>query len=104
MTEYEIEITRPAELDLYDIFTYIAETLKEPQTARRIYASIKKEIATLSTMPERFQIVTEQPYATMGVRRLYVENYVAFYMPNKERGIVSILRVLYNRREWQQIL
>ena len=104
MTEYKIEITLPAERDLFDIFTYITETLKEPQIEERIYTSIKREILTLSTMPERHRIVEEQPYAAMGVRKLLVENYIVFYIVDKKSEIVSILRVLYNRREWQRIL
>lgn len=104
MTEYKIEITLPAERDLFDIFIYITETLKEPQTAKRIYTSIKREILTLSEMPERHRIAEEQPYTAMGVRKLSVENYIVFNTVDKKSGIVTILRVLYNRREWQKIL
>lgn len=104
MTKYGVEITQPAQLDLIGIYTYIANALKEPRTARRVYLSIKQEIMTLSTRPERCQVISEQPYAELGVRKLLVDNYIAFYIADKERRKVSILRILYNRREWQQIL
>ena len=68
MTEYRVEITQPAELDLIGIYTYIADTLKEPRTARRLYMSIKQEIMTLSDMPERCKVISEQPYAEIGIR------------------------------------
>lgn len=104
MIRYKIEIAQPAVRDLQDILDYIANTLKESAIAQRIYTSIKKEILTLSSMPERNRVVDDEPYAAMGVRRLFVENYVIFYVVDQGRRSVHILRVLYNRREWQSIL
>ncbi len=104
MTEYIVEITSPVERDLTDILVYITETLKEPETARRIYAAIKREILTLSALPQRHSVVDEPPYAEMGIRRLFVENYAVFYSIDAQTRTVRVLRVLYNRREWQHIL
>lgn len=104
MTQYKIEITQPAVQDLQDILDYISNTLREPAAAQRIYTSIKAEILSLASMPERNRIVDDEPYAAMGVRRLFAENYVVFYVVDKGRGSVHVLRVLYNRREWQSIL
>ena len=104
MIRYKIEIAQPAVRDLQDILNYIANTLKEPAIAQRIYTSIKEEILTLSSMPERNCVVDDEPYAAMGVRRLFVENYVIFYVVDQGSRSVHVLRVLYNRREWQSIL
>lgn len=104
MAEYHIEIERPAERDLFDIFFYITETLKEPQSARHTYGSIKREILALAAMPERHPIVEDEPYASLGIRKLFVENYIVFYIADEDSYTVHILRVLYNRREWQGIL
>lgn len=104
MTKYTVDITRPAEFDLSGIYSYIVDTLKEPRTAQRVYTSIKQEILALSTMPERHPIIDEMPFAEYGVRRLLIEGYVAFYTVDKVSRKVNVLRVLYNRREWQSIL
>ena len=104
MATYRIEIAQPAMQDLQDILDYIANTLKEPAAAQRIYNSIKTEILTLASMPERNRVVDDEPYAAMGVRRLFAENYVVFYVVDKGCSCVHVLRVLYNRREWQSIL
>ncbi len=55
-------------------------------------------------MPERYAVVAEEPYTTMGVRKVKVENYLIFYIVNEKEKIVSILRVLYYRREWQNLI
>ncbi|NLC43450.1 MAG: type II toxin-antitoxin system RelE/ParE family toxin [Clostridiales bacterium] len=104
MSEYAVVISEPAERDLLGIYTYIADTLKEPQTARRVYVSIKQELLGLSKMPERHKVIDGSPYSELGIRKLFVENYVAFYTTDKKQETVSVLRILYNRREWQSIL
>lgn len=74
MTQYKIEIAQPAVQDLQDILDYISNTLREPAAAQRIYTSIKAEILSLASMPERNRVVDDEPYATRGVRRLFAEN------------------------------
>jgi len=104
LTEYKVIIELPAQRDLQGILRYITDTLKEPVIARRIFTSIKEQILTLSQMPLRHSVVQDQPYSAMGVRKLLVENYVAFYIINEEKCEVHVLRILYIRREWQNIL
>jgi len=104
LTRYKIEIENAAERDMYNILSYITETLKEPASALRLYTSIKEQIVKLSTMPERNSIVDDQPYASIGVRRLFIENYVLFYVIDEPVLTVHIIRVLYNRREWHSLL
>lgn len=104
MTEYKVIIELPAQRDLQGLLRYIMDTLKEPVIARRIYTSIKEQILTLSQIPLRHNVVQEQPYAVMGVRKLLVENYFTFYIIDEEKCEVHVLRILYNRREWQNIL
>ena len=79
MTEYKIVIEETAENDLVGILSYISDTLHEPTIAIKIYGSIKKEILTLNKLPFRFATLNEEPYRSMGVRRIPVENYTAFY-------------------------
>lgn len=104
MTEYKVIIELPAQRDLHGILSYITDTLKEPVIARRIYTSVKEQILTLRQMPLRHSVVQDQPYAVAGVRKLLVENYIVFYIANEEKCGVHVLRILYNRREWQDIL
>ena len=104
MREYKVIIELPAQRDLQGLLRYITDSLKEPVIAKRIYTSIKEQILTLNQMPLRHSVVQEQPYAAMGVRKLLVENYIAFYILDEEKCEVHILRILYNRREWQSIL
>ena len=104
MTEYKIVIEQTAENDLLGILSYISDTLHEPSIAMKIYGLIKKEILNLNRMPFRFEVVNEEPYRSMGVRRIPVENYTVFYIVDENEKTVHIFRILYNRREWQYLL
>ena len=99
---YRVHVTKPAERDLSGIFRYIADTLKEPETAKRLYLDIKGEVLSLCEMPERYAILDEPPYNEAGVRRMPVENYLVFYAIRGDS--VHILRNVYKRREWQALL
>ena len=104
MTEYKIVIEVTAQNDLISILSYISDTLHEPNIAFKIYGSIKQEILTLNKIPFRYAVVNEEPYRSMGVRRIPVENYTAFYVIEESEKTVHIFRILYTRREWQNLL
>jgi len=104
LTEYSVLIGRQAERDILEAVTYIQEILFQPESARRIYKAIKTQINMLSEMPQRFAVIAEEPYRSMGMRKASAENYLIFYLVNEKEKTVSIVRVLHNRREWTNLL
>ncbi len=104
MERYEVLIELSAERDLLGILTYISETLKEPETAFRIYSAIKEQIESLRMMALRCKLVNDELYSSRGVRRLSAENYSIFYIVDREKREVHVFRILCNRREWQSLL
>ena len=104
MKKYDVLLETTAVNDLYDILDYITNNLMQPETAKRIFYSIEDKISTLDQLPARHNVVREEPYAALGVRMLPVENYVAFYIIDEPRREVRVLRILYNRREWKNLL
>ena len=59
---------------------------------------------SLSELPERYAVIDEQPYNEIGVRKMLVENYIVFYVADRQQNTVTVLRILYNRREWHNLL
>jgi len=104
LNEYNVILETTAVLDLCGILDYITDVLKQPEAAKRVFLSIENKIMTLNLMPARHSIVREEPYATLGVHMMQVENYVAFYLIDEINLEVHVLRVLYKRREWQNLL
>ena len=104
LEKYDVRIVHAAEQDLNQIFGYIADVLHEPEAAARLLLSFREAIASLPTLPFRQRPLKEEPYSALGVRRLFVGNYIIFYSAVEDNATVQILRVLYKRREWQALL
>jgi toxin ParE1/3/4 len=102
--KFKVIIELTAVSDLRGILRYLAEILKEPVIAWRIYVTIKKQITTLAKMPLRYQLVSEESFAARGLRKMPADNYLVFYNVDEALREVHVLRVLYNRRECQNLL
>lgn len=50
-------------------------------------------------MPERYAPVDWEPWASMGMRKLPVGNYIAYYLVEPAKHLVSIVRVFYGGRD-----
>ena len=100
METYKVKIYPAAKQDLMDIVDYL-NTLS-PDAALRMYDKITQEIMSLSQMPERCPRPRDLALAAKGYRYLIVEKYLVFYVV--EHDTVQIRRILYGRRNYQQLL
>lgn len=102
--KYEIEITALAQADLKGIAAYISQELQEPETARKLIGRLRKAVFSLEELPKRHAIVSDEYLAAKGVRCILQDQYLIFYVVDEPRQLVQILRVLYARRDWKQLL
>lgn len=55
-------------------------------------------------MPERYSAVEWEPWASMGMRKVPVDNYIFFYLVDTVKLTVTVIRVLYNGRDIEGII
>ena len=96
---YEVEVSEQADRDLRGIFEYIAFELQSPKNAGGQLDRLEKQILSLDTMPERYRKYEKEPWKTRGLRILPVDNYVILYIPDSNKKVVTILRVMYAGRD-----
>lgn len=96
---YEIQLTPEAQNDLRSIFEYIAYDLQSVQNAVGQLDRLEKGIASLHQMPERFRAYDKEPWRSRNLRIMPVDNYLIFYIPDHDKGTVTILRVMYGGRD-----
>ncbi len=96
---YEVEVSQQADSDLRGIFEYIAFELQSPKNAYGQLDRLEKQILSLNTMPERYRRYEKEPWKSLGLRVLPVDNYVVLYIPDCDKKVVTILRVMYARRD-----
>ncbi len=104
MNKFEIKITESAEKDLFEIGNYIAKELLELEIARKNVYEIGQAILSLEEMPLRNKLVDDERLALQGVRKILINNYIVFYIVTEEDKIVTIIRILYGKRNWVNLI
>ena len=102
--EYAVIIAEPAKEDLIEIDDYISIELNAPVAVRNILLLMHKSFALLAFSPYSRPKVRDDRLAAQGYRWLAVKNYLVFYTIDEKSKVVAVERILYNRRNWAQIL
>ena len=96
---YSVVYSPEALNDLKDIYAYIAQELLAPDTALNQVNRIRKEIRSLDFMPSRYALVDWEPWKSMGMRKVPVDNFVVFYTVDSNSMTVVIIRIVYGGRD-----
>ena len=98
MKKYTVRITKQARDHLRGIKAYIANELLAPDAAQNTIAALKKEIKSLSEMPERIMLTDEEPWHSEGIRRMRVKNYYVYFWIDRDKSKVQVTSVIYIAR------
>lgn len=96
---YEVVITKQAEADLRGVYEYIAFELLSPDNAVGQLDRLAENIIGLEEFPEKFRQYEKEPWHSRGLRVMPVDNYMVFYIPDKDKASVTIIRVMYAGRD-----
>lgn len=99
MEIYQINYTDEALQDLRDIYQYLSEELKIPETAATQVKRIRNNVRSLNTFPDRCKSVDWEPWSKLGMRQLLVDNFIVFYFVENESKSVQIVRIFYGKRD-----
>ena len=95
---YSVVYSPKAKEDLKEIYSYIAFTLMVPSTAEGQVDRIRKTIRSLDSMPLRNPAVDWEPWKSMGMYKIVVNNFVVFYTVDESVSTVTIIRIVYGGR------
>ena len=96
---YEVITSDQADADLRGIYEYIAFELLSLDNAAGQLERLEEHIIGLEEFPEKFRTYEKEPWRSRGLRVMSVDNYLVFYIPNKDTGIVTVIRVVYAGRD-----
>ena len=102
MKKYNIEYSLDAKQDLIEIKQYIKYNLQEPEIAQKLILKIRKEISTLKNNPEIYTIIDDDIIKKLEIRKLIIDNYNVFYRIKNNN--IQIVRIMYGRRNWINLL
>ena len=104
LQSYKILLTRHAKNDIAEIGDYIAYTLLEPELAYKFIHGLQKSITSLQLLPSRHSLIPKNLMINRKIHCLPYQNYYVFYDIVEKTKTVVVLRIGYNRRNWNEIL
>ena len=104
MSKWKIILTPEFKQEIREIHSYIANTLLVPETAAEQVDRIINAVESLADMPLRHTLYEKEPWHSRGLRRLPVDNFLVFYLPNQVTKEVVIFHAFYGGRNADDIL
>jgi plasmid stabilization system protein ParE len=101
---YPSYFTELAESDVTSSIEYISYTLNAPEAAKNLYYEIYRKRDLIEENPFLFPLVRDPYLSKKGIRWTGVKNYMMFYKVNESEKKIIIIRFLYGRSDWSNIL
>jgi plasmid stabilization system protein ParE len=101
---YSLNITDIAEEDILSTVRYIANVLKNSIAANNLLDEIEKYEKILEDTPGIYPFVYDEYLSGRGLKYVPIKKHLLFYTIDEKNKIVNIIRFLYGRRDWKNIL
>ena len=96
--------TDTAKEDLDNTLSYISKELCNPIAANNLFVKIEEVINRICDFPESCPIVENDYVVVKDIRKAVIDNYIMYYIFEEDRHIISILRIVYGRRNLDEII
>lgn len=100
--KYQLKIFPMAQLDMEQIFDYIAVELCNPTADIGQINDFEKAFDNVCTFPETCPYINNEYVKEKSLRKLIVNNYIAFYRVRDNE--IQVVRVLYGMRNYEALL
>ncbi|MDE6658635.1 MAG: type II toxin-antitoxin system RelE/ParE family toxin [Eubacterium sp.] len=95
---YKLEFLPVAKNDMLEIVKYISDELKNPAAASKLAEKFISSAEKVCDFPYLNHVYTPLKPLGLEYRRIIVNNYLMFYTVDEETKKVTIMRVIYARR------
>lgn len=103
-SNYSVHFTKFAMNDLDDIYLYISKELFAESAAEALLNRLENSIMQLKEFPKLGSRLTDQYLRMKGYRRIIIDSYIIFYIVNEQKKRVIIMRILYGKRKYEDLL
>lgn len=104
VSKFGYRLTKRAESDLDGIVSYIAVFLANPPAASDFVDKLQDNIEEARAFPESGSLVHNEFLQLESVRKKMVGNYIMYYLPDMGEEIIYVLRIVYRKRNMDEIL
>ena len=103
-SKYQYRLSQKAADDLDGIVSYIASELSNPQAAADFLGRLEKVIDEIRSFPESGAPVNNEFLSNTKLRKKTVGSYLLYYLSVPETETVYIVRIVYGKRNMDEIL
>ena len=101
---YALVFSKINSSDIDQSYTYIKKTLEAPKAADELINELIEKLNYLKETPYRRPFVQDKYLASLEIRSIKIKNYVLYYSVAEDKKTVNIIRFLYKKRDWINIL
>jgi toxin ParE1/3/4 len=101
---YTIEYLPIAKSDMVDIAKYIGVKLENPEAAERLAEKMIEAAEKLTDMPYKCPVYIPVKPLRHEYLKLIVQNYIMFYWVDEDKKRITIARVVYSGRDYENLL
>ncbi len=103
-SKWGYQLTQKADADLDDIVGYNAVELANPKAASDFVDKLQGAIGEARSFPESGFPAVNEFVPNTEVRKKLVDNYIMYYLPDSAEKMIFVLRIVYGRRNMDEIL
>ena len=103
-SDFTYQFTHKAEEDLRAILTYLSDNLSNKIAASNFMEKVLKAIDSIRKFPESGAPALQEYLPDSGIRKRLIGNYLLFYRPQQKLRSILVLRILYGKRDPNEIL
>lgn len=96
---YKLEFLPVAKNDMLEIVKYISDDLNNPQAASRLAEEFIQADENVCRFPYVNNVYIPVKPLELEYRRIIVKNYLMFYTVDETRKTVTVMRVIYGKRD-----
>lgn len=101
---YKLEYLPLARRDMVEVVRYVSRELGNPMAARQLARELIEAGNQILNFPYANSVYVPIRPLKREYRRIRVRNYIMFYWVDEEKKLVTIARVIYGRRDYEQLL
>lgn len=93
--KYRIVIEKYAQKDMMDIYNYSINTLVNKDAAVKLLNKINEKFDMISLFPKSAPLINNEYVKNKNIRKLLIDNYIAFYEVDDLNYEIRIIRIMY---------
>jgi len=104
MNLYRLRFSKIYKIDVDSSYNYIRDQLEAPMAAENLIKEILEKLNRIKKNPNIRPLVQDKYLASLGYRQINVKNHMIFYIIDSDNKHIKVIRFLYKRRNWINLL